>query len=66
MVCGTAKALTKNAFTRVGYTFSGWTRDPNSGDVEFTNGQKTLNLTYADGDTVELYAVWTPIVYKIP
>ena len=65
MVCGTAKALTKNAFTRVGYTFSGWTRDPNSGDVEFTNGQKTLNLTYADGDTVELYAVWTPIVYKV-
>ena len=65
MVCGTAKALTKNAFTRVGYTFSGWTRDPNSGDAEFTNGQKTLNLTYADGDTVELYAVWTPIVYKI-
>ncbi len=65
MVCGTGKALTKNAFTRVGYTFSGWTRDPNSGNVEFTNGQKTLNLTYADGDTVELYAVWTPIVYKI-
>ena len=65
MVCGTAKALTKNAFARVGYTFSGWTRDPNSGNAEFTNGQKTLNLTYADGDTVELYAVWTPIVYKI-
>ena len=65
MVCGTAKALTKNAFKRAGYTFSGWTRDPNSGNVEFTNGQKTLNLTYADGDTVELYAVWTPIVYKI-
>ena len=65
MVCGTAKALTKNAFTRVGYTFSGWTRDPNSGNAEFTNGQKTLNLTYADGDTVELDAVWTPIVYKI-
>ena len=65
MVCGTAKALTKNAFTRVGYTFSGWTRDPNSGNAEFTNGQKTLNLTYADGDTVELYAVWTPIIYKI-
>ena len=65
MVCGTAKALTKNAFARVGYTFSGWTRDPHSDVVEFTNGQKTLNLTYADGDTVELYAVWTPIVYKI-
>ena len=65
MVCGTAKALTKNAFTRVGYTFSGWTRDSLSDVVEFTNGQKTLNLTYADGDTVELYAVWTPIVYKI-
>ena len=65
MVCGTAKALTKNAFKRAGYTFSGWTRDPYSKDVEFTNGQKTLNMTYADGDTVELYAVWTPIVYKI-
>ena len=65
MVCGTGKALTRNAFKRVGYTFSGWTRDPNSGNAEFTNGQKTLNLTYADGDTVELYAVWTPIVYKI-
>ena len=65
MVCGTAKALTRNAFKRAGYTFSGWTRDPDSGNAEFTNGQKTLNLTYADGDTVELYAVWTPIVYKI-
>ena len=65
MVCGTGKALTRNAFKRAGYTFSGWTRDPNSGNAEFTNGQKTLNLTYADGDTVELYAVWTPIVYKI-
>ena len=65
MVCGTGKALTRNAFKRAGYTFSGWTRDPNSGNAEFTNGQKTLNMTYADGDTVELYAVWTPIVYKI-
>ena len=65
MVCGTAKALTKNAFTRVGYTFSGWTRDPDSGNVEFTNGQKILDPTYVDGDTVNLYAVWTPVVYKI-
>ena len=65
MVCGTAKALTKNAFARVGYTFAGWTRDSNSGNAEFTNGQKVLNLTYTDGDAVALYAVWTPVVYKI-
>ena len=45
-----AKALTANAYTRVGSGFAGWAKTPGGGAV------------YADG-VVTLYAVWTPPTY---
>ena len=54
---GTAKNLTKNAFTRTGYTFKGWARS-NSAEVMYTDGVEVSNLTSRNGATVTLYAVW--------
>ena len=62
MTCGTAKALTANAFKRTGYSFAGWT-DGNGNT--YKNKQKVLNLSETSGDTVTLYAVWAPVEYKI-
>ena len=65
MVCGTGKALTRNAYTRTGYIFAGWARDPISGVVDFTNGEKVLKYYETDNYVMELFAVWVPIEYKI-
>lgn len=48
--------LTKNGFSRDGYTFTGWalTKD---GSVKFTDGQKVKNLT-EDQNEITLYAIW--------
>ena len=55
---GTAKTLTANAFTKSGYTFSGWATTA-SGAVAYTDAQSISNLSATDGATVNLYAVWT-------
>ena len=60
----TAQALAANAFTRTGYTFSGWSTTP-SGSVAYTNGQTVTNLTATDGATVDLYAQWTAVTYTL-
>ena len=65
MVCGTAKNLTGNGYSRVGYTFQGWATTPNADVPEYKNSAKVQDLTFEDGATVTLYAVWQPITYKI-
>lgn len=60
MTYGKSTKLRANAFTRSGYSFSGWATsmaDAADGVVAFTNGQATRNLT-RDGRTITLYAVW--------
>ena len=57
---GAAKALTANGFTKTGYTFAGWATSPN-GTVIYSDGQSVSNLTSINGETVTLYAVWTPV-----
>ena len=52
----TAKNLTANAYTKTGYSFSGWATSAN-GNVAYTNGQSVTNL--ATSGTVTLYAKWT-------
>jgi len=52
--------LTENSFTRVGYTFKGWSLTA-AGAVAFAN-----NALYTMGtSSVILYAVWEPILYTI-
>ena len=63
-VYGTSKALSKNVFTRTGYTFAGWATS-SSGAKAYSDGQSVSTLTTANGGTVNLYAVWTANKYKI-
>ena len=52
-----AKALTGNAFFRIGYTFQGWATS-SGGAVKYKDKQSVSNLTSTNGATVTLYAVW--------
>ena len=58
-----AQNLIANAFTRTGYTFDKWRNHRNG--VWYTDGAIARNLTSSDGDTVTLYAYWTPIHYTV-
>ena len=59
-----AQALTPNAFSRTGYTFIGWATTPD-GNVAYTDGKTTPNVTAENGGKVTLYAVWEANTYKI-
>ena len=61
--CGQAAKLRKNAFTRQGWTFLGWSRTK-TGAVAFKNAQSVKDLAKA-GRTVTLYARWAKKTYKI-
>ena len=58
-----AKALNRNAFTRTGYTFTGWKEQDAS--TKHVDGETVKNLTNIDGDTVTLLAQWEPNSYII-
>lgn len=60
----TYDALTKNTFTRDGYTFAGWSTTA-TGSVEYTDGQNVKNLTDEQNGEVTLYAVWTANLYTV-
>ena len=49
--------LTKNGFSREGYTFSGWSTST-TGKVVYTDEQMVSNLTATKNATITLYAVW--------
>ena len=55
----TEQNLTANAFSLGSIPFAGWSTTPN-GAVTYTDGQSVSNLTAVDGETVTLYAQWTP------
>lgn len=50
--------LSPNAFTRDGYTFTGWKR-ADTGD-SYTDGQQVANLTSTPNGVVTMVAQWTP------
>ncbi|MGA8297602.1 MAG: InlB B-repeat-containing protein [Acidimicrobiales bacterium] len=51
---GAAKALTSNAFTFAGYTFTGWNTAANGSGTAYTDGE-----TYPFNANVTLYAQWS-------
>ena len=53
--------LPKNALTRYGYTFAGWSTKAD-GTVEFEDESV---YTMGSDSEVTLYAIWSPITYKI-
>lgn len=58
------KALTKNIFERIGYTFLGWAKEAN-GEKVYNDSESIKNLTAVQNGEVYLYAVWAPISYTI-
>lgn len=57
--------LSANQFTLTGYTFVGWTEKADGSGIAYSDGQEVLNLAYAEGATINLYAKWEPITYTI-
>ena len=54
--------LTKNTFTKTGYTFAGWSKTSN-GEIQYTNGSIVKNLLTSGSMT--LYAKWTANTYTV-
>lgn len=50
---GETKTLTKNTFTREGYTFAGWSTSSGSSTVKYVDGAQVKVTT-----SIQLYAVW--------
>ena len=57
--------LTANAFTRTGYTFSGWAMSANGEKVFGDEEVVTQNLASNSGAEVTLYAIWDLDTYSI-
>ena len=51
-----AQALSKNKFTKAGYSFQGWSTAKDGG-VEYTDEKSVENLTATDGGKVTLQAL---------
>ncbi len=65
MFYGEPKQLTKNAFTRTGYAFTGWNTNAGGDGISYADEQEVNDLTKEKGGSVTLYAQWTPIHYVI-
>ena len=61
---GESKKLTKNTFTKEGYTFIGWNTDKDATGVLYTDEQEVSNIGKA-GETITLYAIWKANVYIV-
>jgi len=59
----TAQNLSNGSYTRTGYTFLGWSTNPNATSATYANGASVSNL--ATSGTLALYAVWRPNTYTI-
>lgn len=59
---GQAKELTANKYKRTGYTFRGWSTTQN-GTIKYKDKENVVSLT--TNKNYNLYAVWSPITYKI-
>ena len=54
--------LTKNTFTKTGYTFAGWSKT-SDGIVAYTNNATVKNL--AESGSITLYAKWSANTYTV-
>jgi len=53
-------SLAASSFTKPGYNFAGWDTDESADAVVYSDKTQVENLTATNGETVNLYAVWTP------
>ncbi len=57
--------LTKNAFKKKGYKFTGWNTKADGSGKTYKNAASIAKLTATDGKTVKLYAQWKKVSYTI-
>ena len=57
---GQSQSLTANAFTRTNYAFKNWNTKADGSGANYTDKQSVSNLTTTNGETITLYAQWTP------
>lgn len=60
-----AEGLRANGFSRVGYTWAGWSTGADGSGASFSDGQEVSNLAAGDGAVVTLYAKWRPNRYRV-
>jgi uncharacterized repeat protein (TIGR02543 family) len=58
-------SLNVNAFTREGYTYTGWNIRKDGSGMAYEDLANVKNLVSENGAKVTLYAQWTPISYQI-
>ncbi|MBO7721595.1 MAG: InlB B-repeat-containing protein [Kiritimatiellae bacterium] len=61
---GKAQKMRGNAFTREGYTFTGWS-DSAAGEAIYADGEVVSNLSSVAGATVALHAKWAANSYTV-
>lgn len=64
-VYDTAKALTRNAYARTGYTFTGWNTKSDGKGTAYADGASVKNLTANKDGVVTLYAQWKANRYTL-
>lgn len=60
-----SRALTSNAFSRTGYTFTGWNTKADGTGTSYADGVTVSKLTANNGENVTLYAQWTINRYTV-
>lgn len=64
-VYDTAKVLTRNAYARTGYTFTGWNTKADGKGTAYVDGDSVKNLTASKDGVVTLYAQWKANRYTL-
>ena len=60
-----SQSLSKNIFTKNGYTFVNWNTKADGTGVSIENEGAVLNLSNKNDDNIYLYAQWQPIEYFV-
>ena len=60
-----AQYLLNNNFERIGYTFLGWSTNPEATVPTYEDEASVLNLTTTKNDRVVLYAIWEANDYQL-
>lgn len=59
-----SKALKQNSFTKEEYNFTGWSLKAGQ-EAKYKDGEVVSQLVPDDNGIIHLYAVWTPVRYRI-
>lgn len=57
--------LQKNTYDLKFYNFTGWNTKPDGSGNRYNDQSEILNMTYKDGDTIVLYAQWSPYKHTL-